>query len=127
MLTKLFMNSLKILFGIGLVMGFVMALSGVAFADYLNISLISPPNGSSTTESTLNFTYNATNDQANSMTCYFYLNGIHHATDTNVVSGALSMFTIAIPLGTNDWHVDCVDNVRSWNTGSSEVWSFTRS
>ena len=98
-----------------------MLLSGLSFADPV-VYLLSPINGSNSTTNNVTFEYNATDTNYSSLTCYMFLNGVHHMTRYNVQSGVPDSFTLpGVPSGTNHWYVECENPAAK--IGRSETWT----
>jgi len=82
------------------------------------VKLINPQNHMNTTETTITFFYNATDDSGVSI-CYFLLDGSAVAGTSFTPSTFVSSnFTYTLGLGLHDWYVSCNDIYG--NTGVSE-------
>lgn len=86
------------------------------------IDLISPTNGFSTTDTTIDFEYNVTHS-LNVSNCSFILNGAINETFFNITLGVTNNLSRILSVGSYSWQVNCTDN--SSNTGNSSLYSFS--
>ena len=84
------------------------------------VTLISPADGSSTTETGISFVYNVSDD-SDIANCILVINNVVSQTSTSVIRGENS-FSATLDLGNYNWRVDCNDT--SGNNGRSSTSSF---
>ncbi|MCK4319274.1 hypothetical protein KAW38_01750, partial [Candidatus Micrarchaeota archaeon] len=83
----------------------------VAYDAAPSISLTSPANDSSTSDTTPDFTFNANDDDQPTLNCELFINDGACGTDNSVTSGSSTTLTSnqTLPLGDYYWYVDCSD------------------
>ncbi|RJQ21346.1 DUF11 domain-containing protein, partial [Candidatus Woesearchaeota archaeon] len=88
------------------------------------VSLVAPQNGTNTTNTTVLFYYNVTDDVSDVLSCSLDLNGSVVATNGSVLNGTASNFSASgLSQGNRTWAVRCTDG--SNNTNTSETRQFT--
>ncbi|RLE44111.1 hypothetical protein DRJ22_06195, partial [Candidatus Woesearchaeota archaeon] len=89
-----------------------------------NIQLISPPNGTSTTQTTITFSYNLTDITRTN--CTLTIDGINVTNQTNMTTGTYN-FTQTLAVGTHYWNITCKDQAGNTNTSDTLVLIITTS
>ncbi|MFH0884786.1 MAG: NosD domain-containing protein [Candidatus Micrarchaeota archaeon] len=78
----------------------------------------SPADGFLSNNTSLNFSFNATDDAAVTMNCSFYLDSLLNQTNSSTLNNTPTTFTVlGIPQGLHTWYVACSDEAN--NTGNS--------
>jgi hypothetical protein len=91
------------------------------------VSLITPADAYSSTTTTTDFTYNVTD--ASSANCSLIINGVVSSTDlVPDVTGLTNTFaSVATPVGSYTWNVNCTDNLNNVGNSSSGAFTITSS
>jgi hypothetical protein len=88
------------------------------------VNLVSPANNSIFNTSSVDFTFNATDNISTTLNCSLYLDGVLNQTNSSTQNGTDTTFSVTgIPDGLHNWSVSCKDGVN--NTGTSQTWFFT--
>ncbi|MBW2994995.1 hypothetical protein KY312_01465, partial [Candidatus Woesearchaeota archaeon] len=88
--------------------------------DGPDIVLISPANNTATSNNTITFVYNVT-DEAGIENCSILIDGSVNQTDTSIQKNADQNFTVTLADGSHKWQVMCYDNTTNYNPGYSEI------
>jgi uncharacterized repeat protein (TIGR01451 family) len=87
------------------------------------VVLVSPPNASATTNSTLTFDFIATDNFSATLNCSIFLNGTLNMTNSSTLNSTLTAFIISgIAPGNYAWNVTCTDDAN--NTDASGTQGF---
>ncbi len=90
------------------------------------VTLNSPANASSTTSSTMTFSFTAVDNLSATLNCSLNLDGAVNQTDASVANDTPTNFVVTgIPLGQHTWSVNCTNGADK--TTASEQRTFTRS
>jgi len=78
------------------------------------VSAFLPENGNTTTNQTVNFTFNVRDDLSSVVTCTLYVNSVANVstgvTGANVTGGSNSSLITNLTDGTHNWYISCVDS-----------------
>ncbi|MBI5047164.1 LamG domain-containing protein, partial [Candidatus Micrarchaeota archaeon] len=76
------------------------------------VSLVSPVNLTSTTNTSLNFTFNVTDDLSPTLNCSLYINDTLNQTNETVANDTNTVFSVSgFAVGSYNWTVQCTDDV----------------
>ena len=87
-----------------------------------NIQLISPPNGTSTTQTTITFSYNLTDSTRTN--CTLTIDGTNVTNQTNLTTGTYN-FTQTLTTGTHLWNITCNDQAGNSNASNTLTLTIT--
>ncbi|MCI0503104.1 Ig-like domain-containing protein, partial [Candidatus Micrarchaeota archaeon] len=88
------------------------------------VNLVSPANGSAFNVASLNFTFNAVDDNSTQLNCSLNLDGAQNGTNSSTQNATNTAFAISgLADGLHLWNVSCTDG--AMNTNTSETWEFT--
>ncbi|MEM3890418.1 MAG: DUF2341 domain-containing protein, partial [Candidatus Micrarchaeia archaeon] len=89
-----------------------------------SIQLISPSDNSYINSSTVTFTFNATDDTSNTLTCSIYIDNELNQTNNSIANGSVSQFVITgLSDNQHTWKINCSDEAE--NSNVSETRTFT--
>ncbi|MBI5047115.1 hypothetical protein HZC07_05305, partial [Candidatus Micrarchaeota archaeon] len=92
------------------------------------VTLISPANTTSTTNTSLNFTFNATDAVSTFMNCSLYINNILNATNSSVSNATNTTFNLTgLSVGSYNWTVGCTDNLNNGANSSTSLFTIASS
>jgi parallel beta-helix repeat protein len=77
------------------------------------VNLLSPADGYSTTNTTIRFEFNATDDYSTTLSCSLYINGTLNQTNSSVQNNTNTTFTQTFAVGTYNWSINCTDGYNS--------------
>lgn len=90
------------------ILSFIMLLLASALAmAYMNVTLVSPANGTTTSDNTPIFGFNPITDNASSIYCQLNVVGTTQPYMTSVNNTNNSLTAYALPVGTYIWNVNC--------------------
>ena len=96
------------------------------FGSAPSVTLSSPADGSSTTDTTPNFEFNATDDANSTFSCELFINETSHGSIGSYENGTTRTITASPALTKKQsymWYVNCTDTDETPLTGQSETWS----
>jgi uncharacterized protein (DUF2249 family) len=88
------------------------------------VNLSAPANTTAFSVTTVDFSFNATDNINLPMTCRLYIDNVLSATNSSTQNNTNTTFhVIGIATGFHSWRVECTDNAS--NTGISQTWEFS--
>ncbi|GEM_PF-1867635 len=92
-----------------------------------SLNLISLANVSVRVESSINFTFNVTDNSAVSLNCSIYIDGSSNQTNASTTNNTNTNFTVAgLAHGTHNWSMNCTDAAGNTNTSAANVFTINR-
>lgn len=86
------------------------------------ITLISPVNKTITNSSTLDFNFTASDHFASTLSCFLVLNGEINETNSSVVNGTETNFTLSeLSDGDYNWSINCTDEAGNENASETRI------
>ncbi|MBI5046238.1 hypothetical protein HZC07_00715, partial [Candidatus Micrarchaeota archaeon] len=109
---------------ISLVVFALLFLSGFAFAapSPPTVTLISPINSHTSTDTTVNFTFNVTRNTMPPPTfnCNLFIDDVLNKTNASTAQGTTTNFTVQdLAIGLHNWTVDCIENGGAYHTNAT--------
>lgn len=89
-----------------------------------NIQLLNPINNYNTTNSTLVFEYNVTDELSNINNCSLLIDNKINQTDNSVQEAVVQNFTLSFKDGCYNWSIQCYDDSTVYNSNVSEERGF---